>query len=263
MNIAVRAVVAGALAVVVASDAVAQQAAPDAGRRFTVTPLLGTIVYDWSSGLSTRRPGDNGVWDDKVINPTLGVAANFAVVPQVGVGFYFEASRPTTRGDYFPALLLKFGQDVELRNVSQRVTVMMYGVQGQFGMNFGRFAPYVGGGLGAVTINLDPQQNDDNVTFSNSSGQIGGGVGFQIGRGTLTLDVRDFMIFNWDRDRLNPVKEFVGTSTGYRNVTFPTANPFPPEKKKTIHNGRVAIGFSFVPQLRTTADAGDDDDDQE
>lgn len=260
MNNAVRAVFAGALAVVVASDAVAQQATEPVGRRFTVTPMLGTIVYDWSSGLSTRRPSEDGVWDDKVINPTLGVAANLSVLPQVGVGFYFEASRPTTRGDYFPALLLKFGDDVELRHVSQRVTVMMYGVQGQFAMNFGRFAPYVGGGLGAVTVNLDPQQNDDNVTFSNSSGQIGGGLGFQIGRGTLTIDVRDFMIFGWDRERLNPVREFVGTSTGYRNVTFPTANVAPPEKKKTIHNGRVAIGFSFVPQLRTVENNGDDDD---
>jgi opacity protein-like surface antigen len=261
MNVAVRAVLGGALAVVVASDAIAQQAmAPDAGRRFTVTPLLGTIVYDWSSGLSTRRPGDDGVWDDKVVNPTLGVAANYAVMPQVGVGFYFEASRPTTRGDYFPALLLKFGDDVQLRTVSQRVTVLMYGLQGQFGMNFGRLAPYVGGGIGAVTVNLDPQQNDDNVTFSNSSGQIGGGLGFQIGRGTLTIDARDFLIFGWDRDRLNPVKEFVGTSTGYRNTTFPTANAAPPEKKKTIHNGRVAIGFSFVPQLRTAENQGDDDD---
>lgn len=248
MRKAVYAALVGVLAVVPAADAGAQRAE---GRRFSVTPMVGSIVYDWSSGLATRSPNDAGVWEDKKINPTLGVAANYSLLEQIGVGFYFEASRPTTRGDYFPALLLKFGNDVELRTVSQRVTVMMYGVQGQFGMNFGRFAPYVGGGFGAVTVNMDPQQNDGNAAFSNSSGQFGGGLGFKVGRGTLTLDARDFLIFNWDREKLYPVREFVGTSTGYRNTTFPSANPAPPEKKKTIHNGRIALGFSFVPRIGT------------
>lgn len=246
MRNAVCAALIGVLAVVPAAEA--QRAE---GRRFTVTPMVGSIVYDWSSGLATRSPNEDGVWDQKKINPTLGVAANYSILEQIGVGFYFEASRPTTRGDYFPALLLKFGDDVQLRNVSQRVTVMMYGIQGQVGMAFGRFAPYVGGGIGAVTVNMDPQQNDGNAAFSNSSGQIGGGLGFKVGRGTLTVDARDFLIFNWDREKLYPVREFVGTSTGYRNVTFPSANPAPPEKKKTIHNGRIALGFSFVPQIGT------------
>jgi opacity protein-like surface antigen len=246
MHNAVRAAVIGALAVVVAADAGAQRAE---ARRFSVTPMIGSIVYDWSSGLSTRNPNDDGVFDEKKINPTLGVAANYAILEQVGVGFYFEASRPTTRGDYFPALLLKFGNDVVLRTVSQRVTVLMYGIQGQAGMNFGRFMPYVGGGVGAVTVNMDPQQNDGNAAFSNSSGQIGGGLGFRMGRGMLTIDARDFMIFGWNRDELYPVREFVGTSTGYQNVSFPAINVSPPEKKKTIHNGRIAIGFSFVPSL--------------
>ena len=254
MRNAVCAALVGALAVVVAAEAGAQRAE---GRRFTVTPMVGSIVYDWSSGLSTRDPNDQGVFDEKKINPTLGVSANYSILEQLGVGFYFEASRPTTRGDYFPALLLKFGNDVVLRTVSQRVTVLMYGVQGQFGMNFGRFESYVGGGIGAVTVNLDPQQNDGNTNFSNSSGQIGGGLGFRMGRGALTIDVRDFMVFGWDRDKLYPVQEFVGTSTGYQNVTFPAVNLAPPEKKKNIHNGRVAIGFSFVPRgTSTDADNG-------
>lgn len=248
MRNAVGAALIGALTVVAAADAEAQRAE---GRRFTVTPMVGSILYDWSSGLATRSPNDEGQWEKKKINPTLGVAANYSLLQQVGVGFYFEASRPTTRGDYFPALLLKFGDDVELRTVSQRVTVMMYGIQGQVGMNFGRFAPYVGGGVGAVTVNMDPQQNDGNSAFSKRSGQIGGGLGFKMGRGTLTVDARDFLIFGWDRQKLYPVKEFVGTSTGYQNVIFPSANPAPPEKKKTIQNGRIALGFSFVPQIGT------------
>lgn len=257
MRNAVCAALVGALAVVVTAEAGAQRAE---GRRFSVTPQVGSIVYDWSSGLSTRDPNEQGVFDQKKINPTLGVAANYAVLENLGVGFYFEASRPTTRGDYFPALLLKFGNDVQLRTVSQRVTVLMYGLQGQFGMNFGRFAPYLGGGVGAVTVNLDPQQNDGNSAFSNSSGQFGGGLGFKMGRGMLTVDARDFLIFGWNRDKLYPVREFVGTSTGYQNVTFPAINVAPPEKKKTIHNGRIALGFSFVP--RGSA-ANTDNDDQE
>lgn len=254
MRNAVCAALVGALAVVTAGDAGAQRAE---GRRFSVTPMVGSILYDWSSGLATRSPDKSGAWEDKKINPTLGMAANYSILEQVGVGFYFEASRPTTRGDYFPALLLKFGNDVELRNVSQRVTVMMYGIQGQVGMNVGRFAPYVGGGFGAVTVNMDPQQNDGNSAFSKSSAQFGGGLGFRMGRGTLTIDARDFLIFNWDREQLYPVQEFVGTSTGYRNVTFPSANVAPPEKKKTIQNGRLALGFSFVPQIGTANTANE------
>ena len=260
MRNAVCAAMIGALAVVVAAEAGAQRAE---ARRFTVTPMIGSIVYDWTSGLATRSPNEAGVWDDKKINPTLGVTANYAVLEQLGVGFYFEASRPTTRGDYFPALLLRFGQNVVLKTVSQRVTVLMYGVQGQFGMEFGRLHPYVAGGIGAVTVNMDPQQNDDNASFANSSGQIGGGLGFNMGGGTLTIDLRDYIIFGWDREKLYPVREFVGTSTGYRNVTFPAVNTAPPEKKKTIHNARIAIGFSFVPQLGAVNAANDDDDDQE
>ena len=256
MNNAVRVAFVGALTVLAAAESGAQRAE---ARRFSVTPLLGSILFDWSSGLATRSPNEQGAWEDKKINPTLGVSANYNVLEQIGVGFYFEAARPTTRGDYFPALLLKFGDDVQLRNVSQRVTVLMYGVSGQFGMNFGRFAPYVGGGIGAVTVNLDPQQNDDNATFSNSSGQIGGGLGFRMGsRGMLTIDARDYMFFGWDRDKLYPVQKFVGTSTGYQNTTFPTANIAPPEKKKTVHNGRIAIGFSFVPQLGAADDSDAD-----
>lgn len=226
--------------------------------RFTVTPVLGTIRWDNASALANKEADDEtGAFTRSVFTPTVGLSVDYLLWRQLGLGFYFEAARPTTRGDYFPAVLFNFGPGVpaQLSVVSQRVTVLMYGVQGTFGFGVGRLEPYVGAGLGAVTVNGDPQQNGGNVRFTNGMFQVGGGLGFRVGANTsVRLDLRDHVFTGWDRDRLYPVQ------SAFQNTQFPAANPTPPAEKSTVHNIRLAIGFSYVP---ARAGAGTDASNEE
>lgn len=248
MRIAVMTALAGVAFVLAAQDVAAQGLT--AGR-FTVTPVVGTIRWDDASALANKEADDNGEFTKNVFTPTVGLSAEYLVARQVGLGFYFEAARPQTRGDYFPTLLLNFPNNAQLRTISQRVTLLMYGVQGTVNLPVGRVNPYLSGGAGLVTINGDPQQNDRNASFTNGQFQIGGGVGFHVsGSTSLRLDVRDFVFTGWDRDELYPV------NPSFQNTLFPSANGNPPAEKSTVHNIRLAIGFSYVPQQAVPAGQG-------
>ena len=240
MRTAVRTAIVGALSLVALSGAEAQLAE----RRVTVTPFVGTIRWDDASALANKRAGDDGEFTENVITPTIGLTADYNLFRGLGLGIYFEAARPETRGDYFPAALFDYGSRVELYNVSQRVTVMMYGAQASYTFPLaGNLLPYVSGGLGAVTVNADPQQSNSNASFTDPSFQLGGGLGWRFGGNkAVRLDVRNYTFSSWDRSKLNPV------APQYQNTRFPEANGTPPEEKKTVNNFRIAIGFSYVPQ---------------
>ena len=223
--------------------------------RFTVTPDIGVMHWDNTSALANKEADASGAFTKSVLTPMVGITANYDVWHQLGVGFYFDAARPTTRGDYFPAALLQFGNSVELRNVSQRVTTMLYGLQARYGFAIGRLSPYVSGGAGAMSTYTDPQQNVGNRTFHNSSAQFGGGLAFNFGRAALTLDLRNFVVFHWNRNDLYPV------APADQNTVFPSANGNPPAAKNTINNFRIALGFSYVPRMSSTP--GTEDEGQE
>jgi hypothetical protein len=237
---------------VLAIDCIAAQGL--ATGRFTITPVVGTIRFDEASALANKKANDDGAFTENLFTPIVGLSADYKLARQLGLGFYFEAARPQTRGDYFPSLLLNFGQNAQLRTISQRVTLMMYGLQGTGTFGVGRLQPFVSGGVGFVTVNGDPQQNDGNASFTNGQFQFGGGLGYAVsGNTTVRLDVRDFVFTGWERDELYPV------NTDFQNTLFPSANGNPPTEKSTVHNIRFAIGFSYVPQRATLADPGNQD----
>jgi opacity protein-like surface antigen len=218
-----------------------------AGGRFSVTPVLGYMHWDNASALANKKADGQGGFTKTATtdNLTFGLSADYHVVPALGVGFYFEAARPTTRGDYFPSALFNFGANLpaELSVVSQRVTVLMYGVEGTFRFGVGRLQPYVGAGAGAVTVNADPQQSNANASFTHPSFQVGGGLGWRTSENTaLTLDVRDYVFTSWNREQLNAV------DPSFQNTIFPAANGNPPAAKSTLNNIRLALGFTFVPK---------------
>ena len=251
MRTAVRTAVVGALSLVALSGAEAQLAE----RRVTVTPYVGTMRWDDASALANKQAGDDGEFTKSVITPTIGMTADYNLFRGLGLGLYLEAARPTTRGDYFPAALFDYGSRVELYNVSQRVTVLMYGAQASYTFPLaGRLLPYVSGGVGAVTVNADPQQSNSNASFSEPSFQLGGGVGWSFGSNTaVRLDVRNYSFSSWDRNKLNPV------APQYQNTRFPEANGAAPDEKKTVNNFRIALGFSFVPSRGGSEGASGDD----
>lgn len=241
MRTAVGTALAGVALVIAAGTAEAQ--ALQAGR-FTVTPILGTIRWDEASALANKEADERGAFTQTVFTPTIGLQADYKVWQQLGVGFYFEAARPTTRGDYFPAALFNFQTGSVLRTVSQRVTTFIYGVQATLGFDIGQLQPYLSGGAGAVSVDLDAEQASGNRSFTNGSFQLGGGIGWQVSPSTsVRLDLRDYVFTGWDREQLNVV------SPAYQNNLFPAANGNPPAPKSTVHNVRLAIGVSFVPRF--------------
>ena len=212
-------------------------------RRFTVTPSAGIMYWDESSALAVKQPADDGRFTKTLYSPTVGIAADYAVATPLSVGLYLHAARPTTRGDYFPAVLFDYGARTEVYAVSQRVTTLMYGVQGTVDVDIGMMAPFISAGVGATRVTLDPEQMNGNRNFTSGHFQIGGGLGFRIGSRTLLkADVRDMVFVKWDRDRLNPVQP------NFQNTRLPAINGFVPPKESTIHNWRFALGFSFVPR---------------
>lgn len=227
------------LGLVAATTGVAQERT---ARQFSVTPSVGIMSWDESSGLAMKKAASDGRFTDTRYNPTVGVAVDYAIAGPMAVGFYLHAARPTTRGDYFPSVLFDYGARSEVYAVSQRVTALMYGLQGTLDLELGQFSPFVSVGGGATSVTLDPQQNDGNRTFTNGHLQFGGGLGFRLGRSAvIRADVRDFVFLNWDRDELNPV------GTTFQNTRLPAVNTSVPPEERTIHNLRFVVGFSFVP----------------
>jgi opacity protein-like surface antigen len=219
--------------------------------RFTVTPVVGAIRFAESSALANKKADSNGDYNETLFTPTVGLTAEYAMTPQFGLGFYFEAARPQTRGDYFPSLQLTFGSEQNLYSISQRVTMLVYGVQGSAKFDVDRVQPYVSGGVGLVTINGDPQQNDGNASFTTGQFQVGGGIGFSVTESAaFRVDVRDFVFTGWDREDLNVV------SSRFQNTLFPAANGNPPDEQSTVHNIRVGIGFSFTPRRAVASGEG-------
>ena len=255
-----RLLVSIATGALLAAPAAASAQALVAGR-FTVTPVIGTIRWDNASALANKEADEEtGAFTQTVLTPSVGLAADYKVWRELGIGFYFEAARPTTRGDYFPSVLFNFGATLpaELRTVSQRVTVMMYGAQGSFAFGVGRLQPYVSGGIGAVTVNQDPQQSDANSSYTTGQFQLGGGIGYRVSTSTtLRVDLRDYVFTSWDREVLNPV------NPAYENTLFPSANGNPPAPKSTVHNVRLAIGFSYVPRGNAVGTTGETTPQQE
>lgn len=229
----------------------------DPVRRFTVTPHVGTMRWDESSALANKAADDDGAFTKSIVTPMFGISAIYNVLRQVGFGAYIDAGRAETRGDYFPTVAFQYGNEIDLNVVSQRVTVLLYGLQGQLQLPVGRFEPYVGGGFGGVTLFGDAQQNDGNRRINATSAQFGGGLALNVGGGRIVLDARDYVFFDWDRDELNP-----STNVAFQNTTLPSVNATPPEKKSTVNNFRIALGFSFVPRFGGSASGDDDDDDQ-
>lgn len=219
----------------VALSATALQA--QAPNQFSVGAHTGYTQYADGTGL------DN--------SPFIGVDAayrfaNFGLGGlDVGLGFTFAASRPVTRGDQFPAVLFDFGDTSFVYSVAQRVTMLQYAVQGVLGHSFGRARLYGMGGGGMYSTFLDTRQTLSSETITEPMGLIGGGLEYAIGRNFgFRAEVRDFVMFKYDRDRLDPT---VGYAQDRRILD---ALPPPDPTKSTLHNIQASLVFTYVPNRR-------------
>jgi hypothetical protein len=167
----------------------------------------------------------------------------------VGLGFTFAAARPVTRGDQFPVVAFDFGDTTFLYTVAQRITQLQYGVQGVLGHSFGRARLYGMGGGGLYTTFLDARQTLSSETITEPMGIIGGGLEYAVGQNFgFRAEVRDFVMFQYDRDRLDPT---VGYSQDRRIMD---ALPPPDPTKSTLHNIQASLVFTYVPNRRAATE---------
>ena len=167
----------------------------------------------------------------------------------VGLGFTFAAARPVTRGDQFPVVAFDFGDTTFLYTVAQRVTMLQYAVQGVLGHTFGRARLYGMGGGGMYTTFLDSRQTLSSESITEPMGLIGGGLEYAVGRNFgFRAEVRDFVMFQYDRDRLDP-------TVGYaQDSRIMDVLPPPDPTKSTLHNIQASLVFTYVPNRRAATE---------
>ena len=164
-----------------------------------------------------------------------------------GLGLTFAASRPLTRGDQFPLVAFDFGDTTFLYQVSQRITLLQYGMQAVGGVSFDRLRFYAFGGGGAYTIMPDSRAVLDNEAWTKGMLHAGGGINWAVGQSIgLRLEVKDVMFLGWDRERLDPTVDY--------SVDNRIADVLPPPDPtwSRIQNLQASLVFSYIPNRRGT-----------
>ena len=214
--------------------------------RYRVAAFTGYQAFDKSAALRGA--------------PFFGMRVSGLALPMVSVGLNASFARPTTRGDYFPWNRQPYFSDQAHRNdttlifeVSQRVVMATYGLDVvlQVGGGDGRRAPLgplmleLGGGVGGYTFWLDPEQVRANRMFSGPQFSAGAGIGVMAGRSAAVgVRVDDLILTRFDRERFSLSDPLL------RVDLFPNPDPPPPAAKRTVHNVRFSVLFSYVPGAR-------------
>lgn len=224
-------------------------AAAQEGHRFTVTPSFGAIRYDGTSALSSIKGGSISgfvqLW------PSMGLSTMYEVTPNVEAGIYLEGGRAETSSEYYPLVLLRTAGNYQLFGVSQRVVVLMYGLAANVKVPIVRkFGPYVHGGIGRHSVFPDVQRAGTTRTVVGLEFVAGGGLNYAVSSSIgMRLELLDFLWKDWDRDKLNPIKDPTQV-----NTVFAEDNPagITAGKPSIIHNMRLALGFTFTPSAGGT-----------
>jgi hypothetical protein len=207
-------------------------------RQFSVTPRGGFMTFDNSSGI------DNA--------PYIGVDAAYAVSPFLSIGTGLTISRPQTIGDYFISQL-SFGDTTLYLAVEQPLMMIDVALNAQARYPGDRITPFLNGGIGYYTLDLDPQVETRPERLGGISGNVGAGLLFRLGEQVgIQLEVRDLIFTGFERDDLNPV------AAAFNNTRYPEDFQAPPAAKETVHNIMFGIGFSFVPRSAVVTDAGEE-----
>ncbi len=207
-------------------------------RQFSVTPRGGFMTFDNSSGI------DNA--------PYIGVDAAYAVSPFLSIGTGLTISRPQTIGDYFISQL-SFGDTTLYLAVEQPLMMIDVALNAQARYPGDRITPFLNGGIGYYTLDLDPQVETRPERLGGISGNVGAGLLFRLGEQVgIQLEVRDLIFTGFERDDLNPV------AAAFNNTRYPEDFEPPPAAKETVHNIMFGIGFTFVPRSSVVADAGEE-----
>jgi len=207
-------------------------------RQFQVTPRGGYVRYDDASGIK-----DAGA---------VGVDAMYNFTRMFSVGGGVMVARTVTEGSNFISQL-RFGDTTFLFAVQQPLSILDATVNATARFPFGRFSPFVTGGIGSYKIYMDPQANAAPRQFSRMALQIGGGLNIGLGRRSgLVLEIRDLIYTDFNRGRLNP-----NTRAALLNTRFNEDVPIVSTAKKSLNNLMFSLGFSFSPGAGVENSDGD------
>lgn len=198
--------------------------------QFQVSPFGGYLLFAESAAL-----------DDAVI---AGLDAAYYLTPNLAIGITGSYGQSTGDGSFFPRLTFVGEEEVEVHQIDMDVNFATYAATARLGTNLGSLSPYVSGGVGGWLIFLDPEQNNGPGTHGDLMLEVGGGASYAISsRAGLRVDVRDQIFTGYDRDILNPINPRFQTTEGFEDEIAAK-----PDEQSTIHNFRIALGFTFIPQ---------------
>lgn len=184
--------------------------------------------------------------------PAAGLETTYFLNRNLGVGLQLSASRPWTKGEYFPLVRNTFwtpnsaNDTTLLYVVNQQVTAFDYSLQAEYRMPMDRFEPFVQGGVGGYTIfpnsRAQPQSDRSRDQMSGALFSLGGGVSVALGENSrVMLAASDRIYTGYDREELSVSDRLL------REDRFVNPLPSIPEAQSTIHNLRFSLGFSFIP----------------
>jgi hypothetical protein len=210
------------------------------------TPIFGATLYDQATPFKTA--------------PFVGGEAYYVAHPLIRVGLGMSFARPIVDGSYFPLAVMRVHPDTTLlMQVGQQVTQVNYAALATVGSHVGPAYVYGQAGLGGYTFFLDRAVNysiEKRGSDTRASGMmVPLGLGFSVGRtAAVRLEVRDEILFGFNRDVFNPVEpRFRNECTPGVHVQefcFEEANRIPPAAKETNHNIKLILGFELVPGRR-------------
>jgi len=223
----------------------AQQSAP-ASQDFSTALVVakgGYVMFEKDLGIESA--------------PYVGMDLRYRISPFFALAPSILVSQPKTDGSYFGATL-QYGDTTFLFNVSQPLTVLDVALNGILSIpQVGPLAPYISGGGGIYAFYLDPQVNSNrDKRFSRFSLSAGAGTTIRLGGRTgLQLEVRDFIMLDSDRERLNPVGSRFQNSRFAEDFRAPAAF----KKGSAAHNIVFSLGFTFTPSASTEGDGPETD----
>lgn len=213
----------------------------DAGPRpFTVTPYIGAQMYDKASALKSGTP---------VVGLDVMYRLRQMFGVGMGLGLTLSAARPETDATYFPMVRLEEGPVSTYYRVSQRLTQYTYGAQLIASLpTVARFVPYLSGSGGGYLFDMNAQEVGRTTRYKGWAWSFGGGANVQVGPRTgFSFDIRDMVLFEYDRNRLD------ATDPLLRDPRFDPVRSGVPAPKNPVHNFRFSVGVSFIPDSKEGA----------
>jgi len=221
------------------------------GSRWLGATLLLALVFPAAAGAQivergeirtyagAYMPGEASALESSAL---AGVRVAYQVRPWLDVAANASGTRLTTRANFFPPAAFRFNERVELWDVRQDVILVHYGAEVGIHTQADALRPYASFGAGGYTMFLDAQANQSVQRLSGPQLTGALGVSYRVGeRGGLNLEVRDHILLNYDRDRLNPVEP------DKRDTVFLEHHPTPPAAKDQVHGLTLSVGFTYYP----------------